>query len=60
MFSKVFETLAEEDYVFMDDRDEEDEFPKFGGPDADYEEVENSFIVTPFFLTTYFFYNMHV
>ena len=41
MYGKVFEALAEEDYVFMDDREEDEEFPKFGGPDADYDEVRN-------------------
>lgn len=43
VYGKVFETLAEEDYVFMDDREEKDEFPKFGGPDDDYDEIVGPF-----------------
>ncbi|GFS23075.1 DnaJ-like protein subfamily C member 21 [Elysia marginata] len=43
VYEKVFETLAAEDYVFMDDREEDEEFPKFGGPDADYDEVVGPF-----------------
>ncbi|GFO47962.1 Dnaj-like protein subfamily c member 21 [Plakobranchus ocellatus] len=43
VYGKVFETLSEEDYVFMPDREENDDFPKFGGPDADYDETVGPF-----------------
>ncbi|RUS90565.1 hypothetical protein EGW08_001653 [Elysia chlorotica] len=43
VYGKVFETLAEEDYVFMDEQKETEEFPKFGGVDADYDEIVGPF-----------------
>lgn len=39
MYRDVFKTLAEEDYVFMDDKDSDNEFPTFGDSQSDYEEV---------------------
>ena len=39
MYRNVFESLAEEDYVFMPDRKKDDEFPKFGDSTSDYDEV---------------------
>ncbi|XP_059151673.1 dnaJ homolog subfamily C member 21-like [Physella acuta] len=43
VYGKVFEKLAEEDYVFMPDRKKDEEFPKFGGPEADYDEIVGPF-----------------
>ncbi len=39
VYRGVFESLAEEDYVFMPDRKKEDTFPNFGDSKSDYEEV---------------------
>ncbi|KAH9488825.1 DnaJ sub C member 21 [Bulinus truncatus] len=43
VYRKVFETLAEEDYVFMPDRKKDEEFPKFGDSDSDYDEIVGPF-----------------
>ncbi|CAL1526897.1 unnamed protein product [Lymnaea stagnalis] len=43
VYGKVFEMLAEEDYVFMPDRKKDEEFPKFGGPESDYDEIVGPF-----------------
>ena len=39
VYKDVFENLAQEDYVFMPDMTEDDEFPTFGNSQSDYEEV---------------------
>ncbi|XP_005108749.1 dnaJ homolog subfamily C member 21 [Aplysia californica] len=43
VYRQVFETLAEEDYVFMPDRKKDEEFPKFGDSSSDYDEVVGPF-----------------
>merc|ERR1712098_52407 len=43
VYRGVFESLAEEDYVFMPDRKKEDTFPNFGDSKSDYEEVTGPF-----------------
>ena len=43
VYRKVFETIAEEDYKFMDDVDDDFEIPSFGSSDSNYQEVSNSF-----------------
>lgn len=35
----MFESLAEEDYAFMPERNIDEEFPKFGDSQSDYDEV---------------------
>ncbi|CAE1281569.1 DNAJA5 [Acanthosepion pharaonis] len=42
IYRKVFETIAEEDYKFMDDVDDF-EIPSFGYSDSNYQEVVNKF-----------------
>lgn len=41
VYRDVFKTLAEEDYLFMDDKDSDNEFPTFGDSQSDYEEVSS-------------------
>ncbi|XP_041358762.1 dnaJ homolog subfamily C member 21-like [Gigantopelta aegis] len=43
VYSKVFKTLADEDYVFMDDKDTDDEMPEFGNSQSSYEDVVQVF-----------------
>ncbi|CAG5130248.1 unnamed protein product [Candidula unifasciata] len=43
VYSKVFESLAEEDYAFMPERKADEEFPKFGNSQSDYDEVVGPF-----------------
>ncbi|PVD23880.1 hypothetical protein C0Q70_17154 [Pomacea canaliculata] len=44
VYRDVFKTLAEEDYVFMDDKDSDNEFPTFGDSQSDYEEALVAFV----------------
>ncbi|XP_071117514.1 dnaJ homolog subfamily C member 21-like [Haliotis cracherodii] len=43
VYSKVFHTLAEEDYPFMEDKDSDYEIPEFGNSESSYEEVVQPF-----------------
>lgn len=43
VYRGVFNTLSEEDYVFMDDKESDYEFPEFGTSQTDYEEVVRPF-----------------
>lgn len=43
VYEKVFKTIAEQDYVFMDDKESDQDFPVFGNSTSDYEEVVQHF-----------------
>ncbi|KAL3841985.1 hypothetical protein ACJMK2_020061 [Sinanodonta woodiana] len=43
VYRKVFHTIAEQDYTFMDDRDSGDELPDFGNSTDSYEEIVKPF-----------------
>ncbi|XP_070194887.1 dnaJ homolog subfamily C member 21-like isoform X2 [Littorina saxatilis] len=43
VYREIFKKLAAEDYEFMDDKDSDHEFPEFGTPESDYEEVVKPF-----------------
>lgn len=43
VYKEVFRVIAEEDYTFMDDKEEDNEHPEFGDSQSSYEEVVASF-----------------
>ncbi|KAJ8306389.1 hypothetical protein KUTeg_016934 [Tegillarca granosa] len=44
VYEKVFKTIAEQDYVFLDDKESDHEFPVFGNSTSDYEEALVKFV----------------
>jgi len=39
VYKEVFRVIAEEDYTFMDNKEEDDKHPEFGDSQSSYEEV---------------------
>jgi hypothetical protein len=44
VYKEVFRVIAEEDYTFMDDKEEDNEHPEFGDSQSSYEEVRHNFL----------------
>lgn len=45
VYKEVFRVIAEEDYTFMDDKEEDNEHPEFGDSQSSYEEVSQQFAI---------------
>ena len=44
VYKEVFRVIAEEDYTFMDDKEEDNEHPEFGDSQSSYEEVSKQML----------------
>ena len=44
VYKEVFRVIAEEDYTFMDDKEENNEHPEFGDSQSSYEEVSKQML----------------